>query len=46
MKVKGYFWCLLKGFDIVCLVSDFILKEKVKNYSDIEFWFKVNGIIK
>lgn len=31
---------------MVCLVSDFILKEKVKNYSDIEFWFKVNGIIK
>lgn len=45
-KAKGHPWCLSKGFDTACPVSDFIPKEKVKNYSDIELWLKVNGIIK
>ncbi|XP_048745386.2 acylpyruvase FAHD1, mitochondrial-like isoform X2 [Ostrea edulis] len=45
-KSKGHPWCLAKGYDTACPVSEFIPKEKVKDYSDIELWLKVNDVIK
>jgi acylpyruvate hydrolase len=39
-------WCLSKGYDTACPVSEFIPKEKVKNQNDIELWLKVNDEIK
>ncbi|KAK3096062.1 hypothetical protein FSP39_022681 [Pinctada imbricata] len=45
-KRKGQPWCLAKGFDTACPVSDFIEKHKVPDYNDIRLWLKVDGRIK
>lgn len=45
-KAKGHPWCLSKGFDTACPVSDFIPKETIPNYDDVELWLKVNDVTK
>ncbi|KAJ8317466.1 hypothetical protein KUTeg_005370 [Tegillarca granosa] len=42
-RKKGLPWCLSKGWDTATPVSEFIDKEKVKNYADTRLWLKLNG---
>ena len=45
-KAKGQPWCLAKGFDTACPVSDFIEKSRVSDYNDVRLWLKVDGDVK
>ncbi|KAJ9583792.1 hypothetical protein L9F63_021882 [Diploptera punctata] len=45
-QAQGLPWCLGKGFDTACPVSQFIPLEKIPNPEDIEIWCKVNGELK
>jgi len=46
LKKKGLPWGIAKGFDTFAPISNIVLKEKVSNPNDLDFWLKVNGEIR
>jgi 2-keto-4-pentenoate hydratase/2-oxohepta-3-ene-1,7-dioic acid hydratase in catechol pathway len=45
-KRHGWPWCIAKGFDTFCPISDAVLKESMPNPKNLSLVLKVNGITK
>ena len=46
LKKQGHPWLLAKGFDTSCPISDFIPKDKISDYNNVNLQLSVNGAMK
>lgn len=46
LKKQGHPWLLAKGFDTSCPISEFIPKDKIKDFNNVNLQLSVNGVLK
>ena len=46
LKKQGHPWLLAKGFDTSCPISEFIPKDKISDFNNVNLQLSVNGVLK